>query len=490
MLSARHITKKFSGVSALDDVSLNLKSGKVTAIVGENGAGKSTLMKILSGVYTDYEGEIELNNKIIRLKDHRDAQDHGIAIIYQELNLLPHLTVTENLFLGRELIDSLGLLDKSRMKMEANKILAYIHLDISPETPVKDLKIGQQQLVEISKALLADARVIIMDEPTSAITEAEVKFLFDIILDLKAKGKAIAYISHKLDELFRIADDYIVLRDGKFIDSGQMNHITKRELISKMVGREVNFKSNVDRKPSQEIIFQVKNLRLAKFNHDISFELYSGEILGIFGLMGAGRTEMFESIFGLSNLEGSKVYVDGKAVNIHSPEDAIRSGLALVPEDRKRDGIIPNMSVLRNLSLSSLSRISSYSIIQVEKEKELFKKYYDELRIKSNHREQKIKYLSGGNQQKVIIAKWLATHPRVFLLDEPTRGIDIHAKTEIYSILRWLAEQGIGIIMISSELPEILSTCDRVLVMNQGKLTGNFSVQDSSEEILLHAAIA
>ncbi len=206
--------------------------------------------------------------------------------------------------------------------------------------------------------------------------------------------------------------------------------------------------------------------------------------------MGAGRTEMFESIFGLSNLEGSKVYVDGKAVNIHSPEDAIRSGLALVPEDRKRDGIIPNMSVLRNLSLSSLSRISSYSIIQVEKEKELFKKYYDELRIKSNHREQKIKYLSGGNQQKVIIAKWLATHPRVFLLDEPTRGIDIHAKTEIYSILRWLAEQGIGIIMISSELPEILSTCDRVLVMNQGKLTGNFSVQDSSEEILLHAAIA
>ena len=493
MLSARNITKRFSGVTALDDVSLDLRPNEVHAIIGENGAGKSTLMKILSGVYTDYEGRVELNGQIIQLKNTKEAHEAGIAIIHQELNLIPYLTVAENIFLGREHTNTFGLLDNTRMRSETREVLQRLKLDIDPETVVKDLKIGQQQLVEIAKALLLNAQVIIMDEPTSAITGAEVQVLFEIIHGLKKEGKAIAYISHKLDELFEIADTYTVLRDGKNVDSGKMAEVNHDQLVSNMVGRDLIIPEKNTTNISDEVLLKVENLQLVQFpeTEGISFKLKKGEILGIFGLMGAGRTELFESLFGLAPKHtAGEIFIEDQKQNIHSPMDAVKAGFALVSEDRKKDGIIPELSVRKNMSLSSLLRISRYGIINQQQEKQLVGKYIDELTIKTASQKQPIKNLSGGNQQKVILGKWLATNPRILLLDEPTRGIDIHAKSEIYKLIKELAASGLGILMVSSELPEIFAISDRVLVLSEGKLTGNFPIEEATEEILLKAAIS
>lgn len=488
MLSARHITKRFSGVTALDNVSLDLQSGKVNAIIGENGAGKSTLMKILSGVYTDYEGIIELNNQVVKFEGTRAAQEKGIAIIHQELNLIPNLSVVENIFLGREITNRFGLLDKAAMRQKTHLLLDTLRLDIDPSVSVKDLKVGQQQLVEIAKALLLDAKVIIMDEPTSAITGAEVNTLFDIIADLKKEGKAIAYISHKLDELFKIADTYTVLRDGKSIESGDIKDVTKDMLVSKMVGRDLVISKKNTPSVSNDILLKVENLMLSKFNQNISFSLKKGEILGIFGLMGAGRTELFEALFGLNGLV--EIEIENTPLSIKSPSDAVKAGLALVSEDRKKDGIIPQLSVKKNISLTTLLGLSKNGILSQSKENDLAKKYILDLKIKTSSDTQLIKNLSGGNQQKAILAKWLATKPKVLLLDEPTRGIDINAKAEIYKLIRELADSGLGIIMVSSELPEIFAVSDRVLVLSEGKLTGDFDINEATEEKLLTAAIA
>lgn len=492
MLSARHITKRFSGVTALDNVSLDLQSGKVNAIIGENGAGKSTLMKILSGVYTDYEGTIELDNQAVKFEGTRAAQDSGIAIIHQELNLIPNLSVVENIFLGREITNRLGLLDKAAMRQKTHLLLDTLRLDIDPSVSVKDLKVGQQQLVEIAKALLLDSKVIIMDEPTSAITGAEVDTLFDIIADLKKQGHAIAYISHKLDELFKIADTYTVLRDGKSVESGEMKGMTKDMLVSKMVGRDLVISKKSSplnaSKGRIELLMKVDNLMLSKFKKNISFSLKKGEILGVFGLMGAGRTELFERLFGLGGT--AEIEIESTPLSIKSPSDAVKVGLALVSEDRKKDGIVPELSVKKNISLTTLLGLSRNGVLSQSKENDLAKKYISDLKIKTSSDSQLIKNLSGGNQQKAILAKWLATKPKILLLDEPTRGIDINAKAEIYKLIQELAESGLGIIMVSSELPEILAVSDRVLVLSEGKLTGDFDINEATEEKLLTAAIA
>lgn len=499
MLTAENITKKFSGVTALDNVCLHLHKGKVNAILGENGAGKSTLMKILSGVYSDYEGQIVLNGETVRFAGTRDAQDAGIAIIHQELNLIPHLSITENVFLGQEIETIWGTLDKKKMRSKTLELLQKLKLNVDPETKLNELKVGQQQLVEIAKALLLDPEVIIMDEPTSAITDQEVETLFVIIEELKQQNKTIAYISHKLDELFRIADYYIVLRDGKSIESGEMKGMTHDQLIQKMVGREIFIHPKTTTSSEKKEVFSVQQLSLKRSaKHpdfvfsDLSFTLQQGEILGIFGLMGAGRTELLETIFGLyPKLTSGTMTVDGKTVSISSPLGAVHAGLALVPEDRKRNGIVPDMDVKQNISLASLGyHVEKNGVLSNQAEADLATKYIQELGVKTSSSKQLIRHLSGGNQQKAILGKWLATHPKVLLLDEPTRGIDIRAKSEIYKLILQLAASGLGIIMVSSEMPEIFAVSDRVLVLAEGQLTLDVLINEATEDKLLKAAIS
>jgi ribose transport system ATP-binding protein len=480
MLVAENITKTFSGVTALKDVCLELYPGKVNAIVGENGAGKSTLMKILSGVYSTFEGRIIFNNLETRFRNTRDAQDAGIAIIHQELNLVPDLSIMENVFLGREITNTFGLLDHQKMWKQTEELLKRLRLDVSPYTKISGLKVGQQQLVEIARSLLLDAKVIIMDEPTSAISESEVAILFDIIREMKDQGKIIVYISHKLDELFRIADRYTVLRDGCVIESGDMHNITVDGLVQKMVGREIRtVRKNSG--PRQETVLSVKG-------KNISFELHKGEILGIFGLMGAGRTELLETIFGL-HAKNMDIRINDNTININSPIDAIRAGIALVPEDRKKDGLFLDADVKENVCITTLGSLQSFGLLDDGKQSALAGKYINDLKVKTSSHAQITGTLSGGNQQKVVLAKWLATKPTILMLDEPTRGIDVHAKSEIYDLVTRLAAEGMGIIVVSSELPEILAISDRIVVMADGALRAEFEAGQATETLILKEAI-
>lgn len=497
MLVAENITKRFAGVTALDNVCLTFEGGQVTAVIGENGAGKSTLMKILSGVYTDYEGQIRLSGQLVRFGSTRDAQAAGITIIHQELALIPYLTIAENIFLGRELITRWGTLDRKAMRAKTRRLLDDLNLPLDPDTPVGQLKVGQQQVVEIAKALLEESDVIIMDEPTSAISESEVAVLFRIINDLRGRGKAIVYISHKLDELFTIADRYVVLRDGRSIESGAMQGITHDSLIQKMVGRDVLISRREATTTSFSPLLVVENLSLAHPNRagqlqlaDLSFMVGRGEVVGLFGLMGAGRTELLETLFGLHPNRGSgHVRLDNVAVSLKSPLDAIGAGLALVPEDRKRDGLVLDQDVQTNISLTALAAIEERGLLSRAKETALARKYIQALRIKTPSEKQTTRNLSGGNQQKIVLSKWLATGPKVLLLDEPTRGIDINAKNEIYTLIRQLAAEGMGLLIVSSEIPEILALSDRILVMCEGTLTANLPATTATEETILKAAI-
>ena len=497
MLIAENITKKFSGVVALQHVNLEFHEGKVNAIIGENGAGKSTLMKILSGVYQDYEGRIVYKGKTVTFSNPREARDSGIAIIHQELSLIPWLTITENIFLGRELCTKWGILDKQAMRLKTMALLQKLKLDLSPETKVAKLKVGQQQVVEIAKALLVDADVIIMDEPTSAISEQEVDVLFETINDLRKENKAIVYISHKLNELFKIADRYLVLRDGRSIESGDMKGMTHDGIINKMVGRDIKITKKDHACDETKTVLAIENICLQhpviakeQLLKNISFKVHSGEVLGIFGLMGAGRTELLETIFGLHPKRASgNVSVDGQVCNIKSPSDAIKAGLALVPEDRKRDGLVLGLDVRSNMSITMLGSLESNGFIKAKEEQALVKKYIGELQIKTANDRVAAKNLSGGNQQKIVLAKWLATHPKVIMLDEPTRGIDINAKNEIYKLILRLAASGLGVIVVSSEMPEILSLSDRILVMCEGEITTELPIAEATEDIILKAAI-
>jgi ribose transport system ATP-binding protein len=499
LLAVQNITKKFPGVIALDKVCMELHPGKVNAIVGENGAGKSTLMKILSGVYSDYEGTILYKGKPISFTGIRDAQACGIAIIHQELNLVPYLSIWENIFLGREVENRWGLLDKKAMIAKTQSLLHRLKLNVNPETLVSELKVGQQQVVEIAKALLADSDIIIMDEPTSAISDKEVNVLFGIINDLRKENKTIVYISHKLDELFKIADRYIVMRDGCSIGSGDMKDIQYDRLIEKMVGRQIQVvRKQRENHQNNEELFRVENVSLRHAQkkqenilNNISFRLGRGEVVGLFGLMGAGRTELMETLFGMHGKRSSgSIFVNGKPVKLHSPSDAIRAGIALVPEDRKKDGLVLGMDVRTNISLTALDEMEKAGFLSNNKEAALAHTYINELKIKTSSDKQAAGNLSGGNQQKIVLAKWLAKKPMLLLLDEPTRGVDINAKNEIYKLILRLADEGLGIIMVSSELPEILAVSDRVLVLSEGNLTAEIPIAGATESSILKAAIS
>ena len=498
MLVAKNITKRFSGVTALNNISLELHPGKVNAIIGENGAGKSTLMKIFSGVHTQYDGEIILNDKPVHFSSTKDAEAAGIAIIHQELNLVPYLTITENIFLGSELTNAWGILDKKRMREKTKQLLKELNLDIDPDTKINSLKVGQQQLVEIAKALHADAAIIIMDEPTSAISDKEVENLFAIVAELKAQGKIIAYISHKLNELFQIADRFIVIRDGSTVNSGEMKNTTHDALIQMMTGRKILIERGELVAEKQKELLHLKDVclrnaanRSDNILHNISFKLHSAEIIGIYGLMGAGRTELMETIFGLHpKLSSGQIKIHDRPVKLQSVSDAINAGIVLVPEDRKLQGLSLGQSVRPNISITILKQLERWGLmLSSTKEMALSKQYIQQLAIKTPSTETIVKNLSGGNQQKIVLAKWLAKKPAVLLLDEPTRGIDINAKSEIYKLIKLLASEGMGIIMVSSELPEILAVADRVLVMCEGELTADIPGNEATESTILKYAI-
>ncbi|MBN2313648.1 MAG: sugar ABC transporter ATP-binding protein [Sedimentisphaerales bacterium] len=497
VLQARSISKAFGGIKALDGVSLDIHAGKVNAIVGENGAGKSTLMKILSGVYRDYEGQIVLDGKPVTFAHPRQAQDNGIAIIHQELNLIPYLSVAENVFLGREFVGLTGLIDTRAMHRETTKILERLDLYINPRVAVSALRVGQQQVVEIAHALSLHARIVIMDEPTSAISKHEIEVLFGLIRSLTAQGVAIVYITHKLDELFQIADTVTVLRDGRLVGSSAIEDVTHDDIVRMMVGRNMQdffVKANAA-KPRD--VLGVRDICLAHSRRrddyvvdHVSFEVKAGEVLGLFGLMGAGRTELLETIFGLHPKRSSgKIILDGRKVEIKSPTDAIGLGIGFVTEDRKLEGLVLDMSVAENISLASLEQTERFGFLSGAVGNRLAQNYVERLRIKTPSVKQIVENLSGGNQQKVVIAKWLATNPRVLLLDEPTRGIDINAKNEMYRLISELAQEGLAIVMVSSELPEIIAIADRIIVLSEGRKTAEFPHSQATEEVIMKAAI-
>ncbi len=497
ILEAENISKSFPGVKALDNVKLSLKQGKLTALLGENGAGKSTLMNIISGVYRQDEGTVTLAGNIVCFDNPREAQAAGIAMIYQELNLVGNMTIAENIFLGREPLTPFGTIDLNKMHRDTNELLSQLDLAVSPATQVSKLRVGQQQLVEIAKALSCDARVLIMDEPTSAITEHEIDVLFDIIDKLKAQGVAIAYITHKLDELTRIGDDAVVMRDGKWIGAAPLSDLSREEIITMMVGREMVFSHGRENKTFEHAVLEVSNLSLRHPERDddfllenIELKVHKGEVLGVFGLMGAGRTELLECIFGLHPKQCTAEFnMNGEAININSPGRAIKLGLALAPEDRKTEGLILGMSVSDNTSLACLTEYERFGFIDQSAEASLVKEAIARFKVKTPSPAQIIRNLSGGNQQKVILGKWLATKPGVLLLDEPTRGIDINAKAEIYSHIHQFCEEGLAVVFVSSELPEILAVADRIMVMCEGRKTAEFSREQADEEKIMKAAL-
>lgn len=498
MLVAKNITKKFSGVTALNNVNLELLAGQVTAIIGENGAGKSTLMKIFSGVHSQYEGEILFNNEKVQFSNTKDAENTGIAIIHQELNLVDHLSISENIFLGRELVSGLGVLDKREMRRQTKALLQRVKLDISPDTLIYKLKVGQQQLIEIAKALFTNAEVIIMDEPTSAITDKEVDNLFSIIEELRRQGKTIAYISHKLKELFQIADRYIVLRDGMTVGNGEIEDITQDALVEKMSGRKIRIERNMSDAILTEPLLNLKHISLtnpeniaSKLVDDVGFTLYKGEVIGLYGLMGAGRTELMETIFGLHpKYSSGELSLASKPIKLPSPASAIEAGIMLIPEDRKLQGLCLDLAVRANISITILDKLLKWGLmLDKKKEQAVTQDYIGQLSIKTRSRETLARNLSGGNQQKIVLAKWLAKNPRVLLLDEPTRGIDVGAKSEIYKLIKDLAAQGVGIIVVSSEIPEILAVANRVLVMCEGKISANIPIFEATESNILQHAI-
>ncbi len=497
IVEAREVTKRFPGVLALDKVNLRIVSGKVNALVGENGAGKSTLMNILSGVYTDYEGQVLIEGEACRFAGVTDAQRMGIAIIHQELSNVPYMDIAENMFLGREPRTSIGLVAYSRMHSEAREWLDRLHLDIDTHTRMCDLRVGQQQLVEIAKALSLGARVLIMDEPTSSLSDKETEVLFALIESLKQQGVGIVYISHKMDEVWRLADFVTIMRDGKFICERMMTDVTPDEVVQLMVGREKKDFFVKQQHPLGKTVLEVSQLSLRDVENpnrkmlcNISLSIREGEVLGLYGLMGAGRTELLETIFGLHPHETSGIIrIEGKEVSISHPSEAVSHGLALCPEDRKREGLVLGMSVGRNVTLASLCDCLTYGLLDDNKEHHFADDYRQRLGIKSTSDEQLAGQLSGGNQQKIVLGKWLMTKPKVLFLDEPTRGIDLHAKNEIYNMIDRLASEGMAIIVVSSELPEIMAVSDRIMTLCQGHVGQTFKRDEFTEERILKASL-
>lgn len=484
----KNISKSFPGVKALDHVNFELRSGEVMALLGENGAGKSTLMKILSGVYTRDEGSMEIYGKEYGNLTPKQAQEAGVAIIHQELNMCRHLTVTENMFLGREIRGKLSL-NNGKMEAEAKRILDDLKIDIDPRQTVGELPVSKQQMVEIAKALSINAKILIMDEPTSALTAKEIDDLFRIIRKLKAEGRGIVYISHRLEELQHIVDRVTIMRDGQYICNGNFADMTMDQIIANMVGREIKEQFPRIQCTKGKKIFEVKNLNAGKMVRNINFSAYEGEIVGFAGLMGAGRTETTRAIFGVDEKTSGEIYVDGKEIIIHGPMDAIKNGLVLAPEDRKKDGLCTKLSIRQNLALPNLDLICNrFGVINSRKEDALCEKAVSDLLIKTPSVDVDSGNLSGGNQQKVVVGKWLARNSRVVIFDEPTRGIDVGAKVEIYHLMNELKKQGIAVIFVSSEMPEVMGIADRIIVMCDGRITGEVMAQETTQNEILKLA--
>ena len=488
LLEVRRVTKQFPGVRALRSVNLSLGRGEVLAVIGENGAGKSTLMKILAGVQHPDSGEVRLDGAVIELRDVQAAQRHGIALIHQELNLAGNLDIGANIFLGREPA-RFGFVDRATIRSESAKFLAPLGLDLDPDTRVDDLPIGLQQLIEIAKALASRARVLIMDEPTSSLTQHESARLFQVIKDLRTQGVSVVYISHRLGEVKELADRVTVLRDGENAGELSRDAISHDAMVRLMVGRDVSqFYERKSHAPG-EMMLEARAVRTpAHPRHEINFTLRAGEIVGLAGLVGAGRTELLQTLFGVAPAVGGELRVRGEAVALRSPIDAIRSGIALVPEDRKQQGLVIEMAVSENLSLASLRRDQRGGFLNRPAEQAICDEMIPKLSIKTPSPAQPAQFLSGGNQQKVVLGKWLALAPRVLLLDEPTRGIDIGAKREIYALMDRLAAEGVAVLFVSSEMEEILGMADRVLVMHEGRLTGELSRAELGEEAVMQLA--
>src|SRR5215216_1748019 len=488
ILQMENISKSFPGVNALSNVNLAVRRGTIHALMGENGAGKSTLMKILDGMYTPDSGQIIFQGQTVTVDTTQTALKLGISMIHQELSPIPHMSVAENIFLGREPLARFGLIDKRKMNTDTKALLNRLEIDINPTTLMKELSVANTQMVEIAKAISYDSRLIIMDEPTSAITEREVAHLFSMIRSLKAKGVSIIYITHKMDEVFQIADEITVLRDGKHIATVPASQTNKIRLITMMVGRELTEMFPKEVAPIGEIVLSVRNLTRDGIVQDVSFDLHRGEILGIAGLMGAGRTTVIESIFGIHKIDAGEITIKGRKTRINSPADAIKNGLALLTEDRKLTGIMGVLPVRDNMVIASLPNYEKRGFLDGRLMEATYKQEKNRLDIKSPNMHQLIKLLSGGNQQKVLISRWLLTSPDILILDEPTRGIDVGAKAEIHKLMGKLAQEGRAIIMISSELPEILGMSDRILVMHEGRVGGIFERKEATQESIMQAA--
>jgi ABC-type sugar transport system ATPase subunit len=483
------ICKRFPGVVALDHVNLTVSPGEVLALMGENGAGKSTLIKILAGVYQKDGGEIFFEGRKVEIASPHQSHQLGISVIFQELNLLPNLNIGENIFMGREHKTAGGFVDYKTTYDSAVSLMDRVGLHCSPRTMVCHLPVSQRQMVEVAKALSLRAKVIVMDEPTSSLTEHETQLLFQIIRKLKAEGVAVIYISHRLSEIFQIADRVQVLRDGQNAGGFQKDEMNETAIIQSMVGRELNNIFSKEQVPMGDVLLRVERLTSPAVKN-ISFSLHKSEILGISGLVGAGRTELMRAIFGLDPQIGGELFIHNKPVRIKSPGQAIRHGIAFVTEDRRNQGLVLEMSLRENSTLAALRNLQTAGFIKFRQERKVTQTFIDLLRIKAPTLETKVSTLSGGNQQKVVLAKWLAIQPQILILDEPTRGIDVGAKAEIHRIMSDLARQGVGIIMISSELPEILGMSDRIIVMHEGRVTGELTRAEATQEKIMALAIS
>lgn len=487
-IEMKGIDKSFGDNQVLKDAGFVLADGEVHALMGENGAGKSTLMKILTGVYTKDRGTVYVDGKEVNYKNPQEAEKAGIVFIHQELNVLFDLTVEENLFIGKEIKNKFGFCKQKEMRKKAEEALNRLGVDISPTEVMSNLSVGQQQMVEICKALMVDAKVIIMDEPTAALTQSETSVLFEVIKSLRKSGVSIVYISHRMEEIFELCDRISVLRDGTYIGTKLIPETNMNEIVKMMIGREIG-----ERYPQRDCkignpVLKVKGLTKKGVFENVNFEVRSGEVLGVAGLMGAGRTEIMQAIFGNLPYESGRIEISGKEVKIKTPIDAIRNGIGFITEDRKVEGLMLEESIEKNIALTNLSRISKHKFIRPKEEDELVKKGIEELHIKCFGSQHECNNLSGGNQQKVVFAKWIYTNPEILILDEPTRGVDIGAKKEIYNIINELAAKGVAIIMVSSELPEVLGMSDRIMVIREGVVRGCITKEEANQENIMTLA--
>lgn len=487
-IEMKGIDKSFGSNQVLKDAGFVLADGEVHALMGENGAGKSTLMKILTGVYTKDAGTIYVDGREVNYKNLQEAEKAGIVFIHQELNVLYDLTVEENLFIGKEIKGKFGFCNQKAMRKKAEEALGRLGVHISPAEVMSNLSVGQQQMIEICKALMVDAKVIIMDEPTAALTQSETLVLFDVIRSLKKQGISIVYISHRMEEIFELCDRISVLRDGTYIGTKNISETNMNEIVKMMIGREIGERYPVRNCKIGDTVLKVKDLTSSGVFHNVSFEVKAGEVLGVSGLMGAGRTEIMQAIFGNLHCDSGSIEINGKEVHIKSPIQAMKCGIGFITEDRKVEGLMLEESIEKNIALANLPRVSNHHVMDRKKEDDLVKKGIEELHIKCFGPDHECNNLSGGNQQKVVFAKWIYTDPKILILDEPTRGVDIGAKKEIYTIINELAAKGVAIIMVSSELPEVLGMSDRIMVVREGEVRGIIGREEANQENIMTLA--